>query len=143
MDTRHSLGLLRRAGATLAGAALLVGLGATTASAAPEADRTDATVQATCNYHWKVTANYAGFTAGYSWAWNVVIARGATGDRVREIQCLLNADPRYTGTPLTVDGVYGSTTAWAVDNFQWSVGLPEDGVVGPQTWRELRRGGEI
>ena len=51
-----------------------------------------------------------------------------------------------------MDGVYGSDTARAVREYQAHVGLPADGIVGPQTWysiygeftgieRDLRRDG--
>lgn len=137
------------AATTAAVGALLLALSSAPASAARPAPATQTTAgeraatAASCSVYHRRTANYQGYTAGYSWAWNVEVGPGATGDRVREIQCLLNWDPQYTGTPLTVDGVYGSTTTWAVERYQWATGLSEDGIVGPATWRTLRHGGEV
>lgn len=93
-----------------------------------------------CLIWWKETTNYAGYTAGYSWAWNVVVGPGATGDRVKEIQCLTD---RLSGRPASLDGVYGSDTKAAVTYVQHYVcQFPSssdwDGIVGPQTWSCLR-----
>ncbi|MFJ9638634.1 peptidoglycan-binding protein [Streptomyces sp. NPDC101178] len=79
--------------------------------------------------------DYDGLTAGYSWAWNVLVVQGATGDRVREIQCLLN----YHGKVLPVDGDFGPQTFNKVWEFQAARGITRDGKVGPSTWRQLRK----
>lgn len=83
----------------------------------------------------KKTANYQGWTAGYSWAWNVTVAPGATGDRVREIQCLTDF---WIGKPRALDGVYGNDTKEAVAETQALLGTSPDGIVGPATWRAMR-----
>ena len=59
--------------------------------------------------------------------------QGATGENVRTVQYLLNAQ----GAGLTVDGVFGPLTAAAVANFQSSRGLTADGIVGDATWPAL------
>lgn len=137
-----------------AGAALTVflGVGTGAASAAPAAHvsgvtaRSHSAVSASVPFHpdsrclvwWKETTNYAGVTAGYSWAWNVTVSPGATGDRVKEIQCLTD----YHGQgPSALDGVYGPDTVAAVKRTQARCQFPpsqQDGIVGPQTWRCLR-----
>jgi len=59
--------------------------------------------------------------------------QGSTGENVRTVQYLLNA----RGASLTVDGVFGPSTAAAVSGFQGSVGLAADGIVGDATWAAL------
>ncbi|MGW3848142.1 TIGR03767 family metallophosphoesterase [Streptomyces fagopyri] len=70
-----------------------------------------------------------------------VIQQGASGERVRTAQYLLNA----RGVTVSVDGSFGSATGGAARTFQTSRGLSSDGVVGPATWRALtvvvRQGG--
>ncbi|MEU7133250.1 peptidoglycan-binding domain-containing protein [Streptomyces sp. NPDC046261] len=62
--------------------------------------------------------------------------RGDRGDRVKEIQCIIN---RWNGgAPLKVDGVFGPRVESWVVYFQDKRGLKVDGVVGPQTWSSLR-----
>jgi len=64
----------------------------------------------------------------------------------------LVAEFEPTVSAIRIDGVYGSDTARAVREYQAHVGLPADGIVGPQTWysiygeftgieRDLRRDG--
>ncbi|MER6914553.1 peptidoglycan-binding domain-containing protein [Streptomyces sp. NPDC000594] len=65
------------------------------------------------------------------------IRQGSSGDTVREAQCLLE----YWGFPVGsagVDGIFGSATRSATISFQRSRGLVADGIIGPNTWRELR-----
>lgn len=88
----------------------------------------------------RTTSNYSGNTAGYSWAWEVTVAPGANGDRVREIQCLLDWWGAYGG-PL--DGDYGPGTTAGVREVQARCRIGVDGVVGPQTWRCIRQGGPV
>ena len=98
-----------------------------------------------------------GRTAGYSWAWNKVVGPGGPGgsrtrvNRVKEIQCLLD----YRGYDTFLDetahccpppmefwrpwGYYGAGTAGDVEHAQQACGIDLDGVVGPATWRCLRR----
>src|ERR1700722_12830461 len=59
--------------------------------------------------------------------------QGSTGETVRTVQYLLNAQ----GTTLVIDGIFGSLTASAVSAFQSARGLVADGVVGDQTWPAL------
>lgn len=65
---------------------------------------------------------------------NPVLRRGSSGNSVRELQSLLNE----AGASLSVDGFFGPATEPAVRNFQSSMGLSVDGIVGRQTWATLR-----
>ncbi|MEN3357982.1 MAG: hypothetical protein V7637_1964 [Mycobacteriales bacterium] len=67
---------------------------------------------------------------GASWP---TVQQGATGERVKSIQYLLN----QRGSSLAVDGDFGPATNSAVRSFQSSHGLAVDGVVGPNTWGAL------
>ncbi|SDS45456.1 peptidoglycan-binding domain-containing protein [Microlunatus soli] len=135
---------IARAAATAAMGLALAAGSVATATAAPSADRGAAPTEATrsvqpyasCHVYWRNTAHYGGWTAGYSWAWNKIVGPGATGNRVKEIQCLLKKNGFNPGS---VDGIYGSKTKKAVWNLQhycsWTA---RDGIVGPDTWRCLR-----
>jgi peptidoglycan hydrolase-like protein with peptidoglycan-binding domain len=54
---------------------------------------------------------------------------------VRVMQYLLND----RGVTVTVDGIFGLTTEFAVKRFQDDNGLPADGIVGKLTWSRLIR----
>jgi N-acetylmuramoyl-L-alanine amidase len=58
----------------------------------------------------------------------MILRRGTTGERVRELQALLK---------LKADGIFGPATEAAVKAFQKSKGLKADGMIGPQTWAVL------
>jgi peptidoglycan hydrolase-like protein with peptidoglycan-binding domain len=143
---------LQNLGVCIAGAAIALGVAATPALAetggAPSAVGQATAVQAAarpatgvqsaqsrCLIWTKSTTNYTGLTAGYSWAWNVVVGPGATGDRVKEIQCLTDY---YGEGPSALDGNYGPDTTSSVKKMQKRCGLTQDGIVGPDTWRCLR-----
>lgn len=64
--------------------------------------------------------------------------RGSTGDHIKRLQQFLN-DP--LGAKLTVDGIYGERTMWAVQAFQRAKGIDADGIVGPITLRFLTERG--
>ncbi|MDG9722325.1 MULTISPECIES: protein kinase domain-containing protein [unclassified Streptomyces] len=82
-----------------------------------------------------------GYTAGHSGTWDFTIKRGDGGSQVRELQCLLRHlhGIKEVGE---VDGDFGPMTHGAVVIFQERAGLDADGMVGPGTWRALRKGGE-
>jgi peptidoglycan hydrolase-like protein with peptidoglycan-binding domain len=63
----------------------------------------------------------------------VTVRRGDTGDYVKAAQ---NELDRH-GKSLDVDGIFGALTDAATREYQKSAGLSVDGIVGPNTWREL------
>lgn len=61
------------------------------------------------------------------------LKKGSTGDAVRILQRVLT----FQGFPTKVDGEFGSKAEAEVKAFQKARKLKEDGIVGPNTWREL------
>jgi peptidoglycan hydrolase-like protein with peptidoglycan-binding domain len=61
------------------------------------------------------------------------VRRGDSGEFVKAAQHELNRH----GYSLIVDGIFGDKTDGAARRFQKTVGLVVDGIVGPNTWREL------
>ncbi|MFF3910791.1 peptidoglycan-binding protein [Streptomyces sp. NPDC001848] len=74
--------------------------------------------------------------AGNSRTHDAILAQGLAGPDVAEAQCLLR---RAGFAPGGVDGVYGPLTERAVKDLQKRAGLPADGIVGPHTWKALRK----
>ena len=70
-----------------------------------------------------------------------VVAPGDVGEGVRVVQYLLSVVSEfYSNVPqVSIDGVYGPDTRQAVIAVQQMAGLPQDGVVGEQTWQALYR----
>lgn len=69
-----------------------------------------------------------------------LIRSGDGGEGVRDVQRrLLALEHRIEGREL--DGTFGPTTEAAVRAFQGSRGLPQDGIVGPDTWGRLVEAG--
>ena len=64
------------------------------------------------------------------------IKKGSTGPDVVECQEDL-IKLGYDLSPYGADGKFGAKTEEAVKQFQTSVGLKADGIVGPKTWEEL------
>ena len=62
-----------------------------------------------------------------------IVKSPATGENVRTVQYLLNAQ----GASLSVDGIFGPLTTAATQQFQSGHGLAADGIVGNQTWPAL------
>ncbi|MEV5978208.1 peptidoglycan-binding protein [Streptomyces sp. NPDC052114] len=74
--------------------------------------------------------------AGHSLTREALLDRGGSGWEVVEAQCLLKRAGFGAGA---VDGAYGEGTKKAVTRFQRARGLVDDGIVGPDTWGELRK----
>ncbi|MER6346547.1 helix-turn-helix domain-containing protein [Streptomyces sp. NPDC001595] len=74
--------------------------------------------------------------AGHSTTLTDPYFAGVTVEAVAEIQCLVQ---KHGFDPKGIDASFGPNTKAAVQGFQRSRGLDDDGVVGPRTWRELRR----
>ena len=70
-----------------------------------------------------------------------VLSEGARGDSVRTIQYVLSVVSEfYSNIPrVAIDGIYGPATKNAVIAVQRMAGLPQDGIMGPQTWAALYR----
>jgi hypothetical protein len=67
---------------------------------------------------------------------------GSTGPAVLTLQRGMNkVFPRYRAMPLAADGDFGPMTELAVKEFQQRSGLDADGVVGPDTRKELAKFG--
>ncbi|MFG3252295.1 peptidoglycan-binding protein [Streptomyces sp. NPDC048172] len=74
--------------------------------------------------------------AGHSATRRKVIEINSVGWEVVEAQCLL----REAGFPPgAVDGIYGENTVNAVKRAQKKAGIADDGSVGPDTWKVLRK----
>jgi putative chitinase len=65
----------------------------------------------------------------------VVLRRGSFGEDVSKLQALL----RKQGFALSIDGDFGAATESAVVTFQNQNRLSNDGVVGKNTWKMLKR----
>jgi peptidoglycan hydrolase-like protein with peptidoglycan-binding domain len=66
---------------------------------------------------------------------NVYLKIGSNGQIVRDLQSFLKIAGYYSGT---IDGIYGTSTALAVEAFQQRYpNLRNDGIVGPRTWRAM------
>ncbi|MET9432270.1 helix-turn-helix domain-containing protein [Streptomyces sp. NPDC003036] len=74
--------------------------------------------------------------AGHSTTREMLLDINSTGFDVVETQCLLR---EHGVDPQATDGLYDERTKEAVKRFQKERGLVADGIVGPDTWRELRR----
>lgn len=72
--------------------------------------------------------------------WNIgatmepTLKKGASGPNVTSVQTLLTA----RGFPVEIDGFFGANTETAVKAFQESRDIDPDGIVGPDTWKELK-----
>ncbi|MFF8310688.1 helix-turn-helix domain-containing protein [Streptomyces lydicus] len=83
-----------------------------------------------------LTRTPGGLSAGRSRTTTAILGSGATGWDVVEAQCLLH---HHGYDPGPVDGIVGEHTQRAVKRLQAGAGLPTDGIVGPDTWKVLRR----
>ncbi|MBZ4320851.1 helix-turn-helix domain-containing protein [Streptomyces huiliensis] len=77
-----------------------------------------------------------GLRAGYSPTRSVLMDLKSSGWEVLEAQCLLK---HHGFDPGLIDGSFGERSKAAAQAFQKARGLVVDGIVGPDTWKELRR----
>lgn len=75
------------------------------------------------------------FSAGNFNNASAVVKLGDSGEEVKEVQVCLIAQELLSGE---ADGICGESTVQAIKDFQTAVGLPVDGVCGPETFRLLR-----
>ncbi|MFE0258039.1 peptidoglycan-binding protein [Streptomyces sp. NPDC059010] len=73
---------------------------------------------------------------GNSRTQDAILANGHAGPEVAEAQCLLR---RAGLSPGAVDGIFGPVTERAVRQVQKRADLVVDGIIGPHTWKVLRR----
>ena len=66
---------------------------------------------------------------------SAAVKLGDRGEEVKEVQICLIAQELLSGE---ADGVCGEATVQAIKDFQSAVGLPVDGICGPETFRLLR-----
>ncbi|MFD7116276.1 peptidoglycan-binding protein [Streptomyces sp. NPDC059922] len=74
--------------------------------------------------------------AGHSTTVEALVGINGSGPDVVEVQCHLQ---RHGFDPGEIDGLYGPGVESAVKEFQKARKLVSDGIVGPDTWAELRR----
>ena len=74
-----------------------------------------------------------------SWEYPSSPREGSTGEKVRHLQYMLSVLSAYIPQipPLSVDGIFGTTTKDAVLAAQRYFGLPETGIVNADTWEEI------
>lgn len=67
------------------------------------------------------------------------LEQGDSGYAVAELQYLIAFIAAFTPTvrPISIDGIFGSNTRGAVEDFQTDAGLPITGVVNEETWNEI------
>jgi peptidoglycan hydrolase-like protein with peptidoglycan-binding domain len=66
-----------------------------------------------------------------------ILQRGNQGPLVKTIQYLLRGARDLWQQVIVADGIFGPKTEEIVKTYQDLVGLPADGIVGPQTWTSL------
>jgi murein L,D-transpeptidase YcbB/YkuD len=71
---------------------------------------------------------------GLTWP---VLKRGSKGQRVKTLQHLLRAAREHWRQVVNVDGIFGPKTESVVRAYQSGAGLPDDGIVGRNTWSSL------
>jgi hypothetical protein len=68
---------------------------------------------------------------------------GCRGDDVKQLQSLLNGQPPSVQRPLAVDGIFGPLTKARVEEYQRLNHLRVDGIAGPKTLGNLKKGVRI
>ncbi|MER7727552.1 peptidoglycan-binding protein [Streptomyces sp. NPDC096323] len=108
-------------------------------SEAPGNDHTDPGPYWNWTRYMELVAGSTTTTAdGLSFTSYATQRNGSTGEQVRAVQTLLNAQGYPAGE---ADGSFGAATQSAVTAFQSARGLDADGVVGARTWTALLSAG--
>ncbi|KOG09164.1 peptidoglycan-binding protein [Streptomyces viridochromogenes] len=92
--------------------------------------------QSTPMYTCRIERTDGRWYAGISRTRGAILATGHAGPEVAEAQCLLR---RAGLSPGGIDGIFGPVTEHAVKLAQKRAGLVVDGIIGPHTWKALRR----
>jgi hypothetical protein len=66
-----------------------------------------------------------------------ILSFGSVGSDVKDLQSALNSTPPTALPRLAVDGIFGPKTQARVREFQRTMGLQSDAIVGPITWAKL------
>ncbi|WP_406198859.1 peptidoglycan-binding protein [Streptomyces sp. NBC_01017] len=123
--------------AVLLAVRLLGGAGETAAPlAASAASAPASSSQSAPAYACRVERVGGRWYAGISPTRGAILANGHAGPEVAEAQCLLR---RAGISPGGIDGIFGPLTEAAVRRAQQRAGLVVDGIIGPHTWKALRR----
>ncbi len=101
----------------------------------------------TCNSVQAVTTNSTNNTKVIAMrgTYHRTLRKGSTGDDVKFIQEKLLMNGFYSGRSFVddyatvIDGIFGAETEAAVKKMQHWAGIPDDGIVGPQTWAVFDR----
>ena len=83
-----------------------------------------------------MTLVIAGMISSATVAQATILTPGSSGSEIRMVQSKLQTLDYSVGS---VDGIYGSNTKAAVQEFQRDAGIPVDGIVGPQTLEALKK----
>ena len=76
---------------------------------------------------------------GVSWQAPSNLSSGSTGQKVSQLQYMLNVVSEFVPSvpSVTQDGIFGPATQRSVLAYQRFAGLTVDGIVGPATWDSL------
>ncbi|WP_323379241.1 peptidoglycan-binding protein [Streptomyces durbertensis] len=137
---RHRTAVLAAAVGGLAVAAVAVAVLLTSSGSTVAEERTPAQPEFVFepgrSYDCDVRRDGGLLEAGHSNSTDAVLQQISTSWDVVEAQCLLEHRGYEVGV---VDGAYGAATERAVKRFQHDSDLVVDGIMGPHTWKELRR----
>lgn len=109
---------------------------ATLASALASSPASASAARSELSYTCRVERIDGRWFAGLSRTEGAILASGHAGPEVAEAQCLLR---RAGISPGGIDGIFGPMTEHAVKRAQQRSGLVVDGIIGPHTWKALRR----
>jgi len=119
--------------------AVRLGSGDSEAAADPRVSSTAAGASASQpepTYTCRLEQNDGRWYAGNSRTQGSVLGVGDGGPEVAEAQCLMR---RAGISPGGIDGIFGPLTQHAVKEVQKRAGLIVDGIIGPHTWKALRK----